>query len=230
MSKIITKKAAAPQQITSWSFSRLNRYEECPTRAKFNYIDRLTEPGSPAMDRGAAIHKEGEDYLKDALKEIPESYKLLGVELEDAKKLGAKSELEITFNKDWEPTGWFDADAWCRIKVDIMMVEDKTVRIIDIKTGKNRGGYEDQLDLYALAALLTLPDHDHVVAELWFVDSGEIIATSHGSYSQKDVPDLKAKWTQRVKPMLADTMFAPRPGPYCRYCPFAKAKGGKCEY
>ena len=227
---IITKKVAAPQQITSWSFSRLNKYEECPARAKFNFIDRLPEPGSPAMDRGAAIHKEGEDYLKGVLTEIPESYKLLGVELEEVKQLGAKSELEITFNKDWEPTGWFDADAWCRIKVDIMLVDDKTIRIIDIKTGKNRGGYEDQLELYALAALLTLPDHDHVVAELWFVDSGEIIATSHGSYSQKDVPELKEKWNQRVKPMLVDTMFAPRPGAYCRYCPFAKVKGGKCEY
>lgn len=230
MSKIEVKKAAATKALSAWSYSRLNVYEQCPFKFKLTALDGLKEPGSPAMDRGTQIHKQGEFYLKGELKEIPEAYKLLALELEEIKDLGAKAELEVTFTKDWKPTGWFAEDAWLRIKIDAIALDHDTVRIIDIKTGKNRGGYEDQLELYAIAALVMYPDVKHIAAELWFVDSGEIIATSHGAYTHEMLQGLKDKWESRIEPMFNDTILAARPNQWCGFCHFRKANNGPCEY
>jgi RecB family exonuclease len=227
---IEVKKKAAPQVIQAWSFSRLNEYESCPKKSYFKVIEKLKEPGSEAMDRGAAIHKEGEDYLKGLLEEVPPSFAGLGQELAEAKMLGAKSEVEATFRKDWTSCGWFDEDAWLRVKIDMLLVQDGVVRIVDFKTGKNRGGYEDQLELYALTALLIYPDCKDVSCELWFTDSSEIIGTKAGTYNAGHLDDLKKKWEKRVTPMLCDTIFAPRPSSACKWCWFSQSKTGKCEY
>jgi hypothetical protein len=231
---VVTKKAAAAKGITAWSYSRLNSYETCPFKFKLTVIDGLKEPGSLAMDRGSAIHAEGEAYLKNQVQELPASYKLLAEEMETARKNGVMSELEITFTKEWTPTGWFDADAWLRIKIDMYYPRGTgdVVRIDDIKTGKNRGGYEDQLELYCLAALIMDPEAKHAEANLLFVDSGEVIGTSHGAYTQKDVPALKTKWEKRVKPMFIDDLWAPSPNQYCRYCYFRNGGpgGSQCTY
>lgn len=230
MAKIVTKKKAATQAITAWSFSRLTAYENCPLKFKLTVIDKLKEPASPAMERGKNIHTQGELFLKGTVAGVPESFKLLAVEMEDARVHAAESELEVTFNKDWGITGWFEPDAWLRIKIDVLLRKDDTVRIIDLKTGKNRGGYEDQLELYCLAALIMYPELDSVMAELWFVDSGEVIGTSHGDYKQKDVKKLKKKWENRAKPMFVDDVWAPRPNEYCGYCPFKKGAGNQCVF
>lgn len=227
---IEVKKKAVHKPVTAWSYSRLNTYEQCPLKFKLTVIEGLKEPGSAAMDRGAEVHKQGELYLKDHVKELPDVYKLLALEMEAAKALQAKSELEVTFTKDWGITGWFEKDAWVRIKIDIMVLDKDTMRIIDIKTGKNRGGYEAQLELYAIAALVLYPDIKHIVAELWFVDTGEIVATSHGAYTHAMLPDLKRKWEARVLPMFEDTIWPARPNSFCGFCHFRKANNGPCEY
>ena len=227
---IEVKQKAKLKPLKAWSFSRLNTYEQCPFKFKLTAIEGIREPGSPAMERGSLIHKEGEQYIKGILDELPESYKLLANAMNEVKEQGAEAELEMTFRKDWGVTGWFDADAWVRIKIDILLVSDDTIRIIDIKTGKNRGGYEDQLDLYALAALNLYPEIKNVSAELWFTDTGEIIATSKGMYTAAMLPDLKKKWEKRVVPMFEDTIYPARPNKFCGFCHFRKANNGPCEY
>jgi hypothetical protein len=224
------KKKAAPQHITAWSYSRLSEWEGCPKKSYFKVIEKLKEPGSEAMERGSKIHKEGENFLKGLLEEVPETYKLLAQELAEVKMLGAKSEVEATFTKDWQSCGWFDAEAYLRIKIDIVVAQDGVIRLIDIKTGKNKGGdtYKDQLELYALAAMLIFPDISGISAELWFVDSGEIIGTS--AYKPSQLEELKARWEKRIVPMMNDTIFAPRPSSACKWCWFSQSKTGKCEY
>lgn len=233
MSTIQTKKKAAAKGVTAWSYSRLATYEQCPLKFKLTVIDGVKEPGSPAMDRGSAIHAEGEAFLKNPSLPLPASYRLLAQEMEDARsKHKVQSELEITFTKDWLPTGWFDADAWLRIKIDMYYPREhydgQTVRIDDIKTGKNRGGYEDQLELYCLAALIMDPKAERAEANLLFVDSGEVIGTSHGAYTRKDVESLQRKWEQRVLPMFIDDIWAPTANPFCKWCHAGKVSG--CDY
>ena len=236
MSKIELKsKSTEPKGngVTAWSISRLNTYSQCPFKFKLTAIDRIKEPSSPAMERGSAIHKEAELYLKGDLTELPTSLALVAEEFEELKKLGAQSELEVTFTKDWGITGWFDADAWCRIKIDAMAMQDGTIRIIDFKTGKykpdDNEAYEQQLELYALAALTLYPDIAKVSAELLFVDSGNHVGTKQDSYTHAMLPALRTKWEGKVSPMFVDTMFSPRLNQYCRWCHFRKENGGPCD-
>lgn len=136
MSKIELKsksKEPTGNGVTAWSISRLNTYTQCPFKFKLTAIDKIREPSSPAMERGAAIHKEAEVYLKGADLVVPTSLSLMTTEFLELKEHRAEAELEVTFNKDWGITGWFDKDAWCRIKIDAMVLLGDTIKIIDFK-------------------------------------------------------------------------------------------------
>jgi CRISPR/Cas system-associated exonuclease Cas4 (RecB family) len=219
------------KKITSWSYSRWACYTECPAKAKYKFIDKLPEPGSPAMERGNEIHKMAENYVKGVLKTLPAELKLFSVEIKNLKKQKASPEQSITFTKDWKQCAWNDWDrAWLRIKVDAILINDQVATVIDYKTGKVRDGNEMQLSLYDLGALVAYPKIKVVMSELWYLDHGEVRPITPRQATQKDVPLLKKEWVTRVTPMLNDTKFAPRAGDYCRYCTFRKGNGGPCQY
>jgi CRISPR/Cas system-associated exonuclease Cas4 (RecB family) len=221
------------QKITAWSYSRWTTYEECPYRAKMKFIARHQEPSNPAAERGTAIHKLAEEYLNGERRTVPAELKTLQREFRDARKVdGIRTEAEMAYTAEWNVTGWFDRDAWCRIKIDLL-VPPKTgvTRVVDLKTGRFKPGtYTPQLELYAIAALIAYPEHE-VRAELWFSDHGIVHYGEPAlTYSPDDLPRLKKLWEKRTKAMLSDTKFAPRPGGYCRWCSFSKAKGGSCKF
>lgn len=222
--------------ITSWSFSRWGVYNVCPLKAKYKFIDKLQEPGSAAMDRGTDLHKQCEEYLGKGGR-IPKELKLISNELKLLRKEEAICEAEFAFNKSWEPVGWFDKDTWCRVKADaviepIIDSSSPTVEIKDFKSGKVKEGeseYTLQLELYSLAGLLVYPIAEKATSSLIFIDHGVEIRTE-GEVLRKDLPKLKKKWEVRVKPMLSDKVFKPRPGNACRWCHFSKSKNGPCKF
>jgi hypothetical protein len=114
-----------------------------------------------------------------------------------------------------------------RIKIDFLIKEDDYVLIGDWKTGRVRDSYEPQLELYALAGLLMFPSVNTVDSALYFVDAGRKLEGQR--YTRDDLEMLKAKWTDRVTPMLTDTEFRPTPNQYCKYCSFRKGEGGPCQ-
>ncbi len=216
-----------PQKITSWSYSRLSTYEQCPRKAKYLYIEKKKEPGSPAMERGSEIHKMAEKFVSGTLAKLPVELKAYAAEFKDLKKQNAACEDQWAFNEHWFPTEWFGKDAWCRTVLDIWFVKKDVLVLIDLKTGKIRDGYEDQLSLYALAGFSHEPNIKEVHAQLWYLDQGE---TKDHVFKLADVPKLKKDWKKRVTPMLNDVNYAPRPSGLCRWCHFSQAKQGPCEY
>ncbi len=52
------------KKITSWSFSRWNVYDQCPAKAKYQFIDKLPQPPSKNLERGTLIHKQAECFIK----------------------------------------------------------------------------------------------------------------------------------------------------------------------
>jgi CRISPR/Cas system-associated exonuclease Cas4 (RecB family) len=229
------------QKITSWSFSRWSVYEECPAKAKYKFIDKLKEPGSAAMDRGTALHKLCENYLKSGGR-IHKDIKLIGTTLKDYRKRGALAEADFTFKQDWSATRWDDWNgAWCRIKADVTIPpvvddEEPTAEVHDFKTGgrlklenNDFGEYHTQLELYGLAGLLTFPTAKKVVASLVFIDFGKTIEAPEVLY-RGDEKKLMKKWEVRTKRMLSDTTFKPKPGNACRWCHFRKSNNGPCQF
>jgi CRISPR/Cas system-associated exonuclease Cas4 (RecB family) len=238
---MVTRKVIPIKQIQGWSFSRYNAYKECPLKAKYKFVDKLKEPGSTAMERGNAIHKLAEDYTKGLLKKLPVELQLFKEEFADLKKQKVKFvEEQWTFKADWAQTAWNDWNgAWLRIKTDVSYINTahNALVVIDHKTGKYSerkfAEYEEQLELYGLAGLKQFPTVDVVSPRLWYLDHGIIHPSPDQleiEYARKDEAYLDKKWRAKVKPMLADTTFKPKPGNACTYCHFKKANGGPCKY
>lgn len=237
-----------PNKITSWSFSRWSTYNQCPLKAKLKFIDKMAEPGSPAMERGSKIHTDIEHYIKGAVPRLhkdADPTKAFGALFRDLRRAKAKDDDAVSiedtwaYRADWTETTYDDwSHCWLRIKIDCATVEgtedNVVVGIRDWKTGKyrkqNESDYALQLDLYALGALTLYQDTKEVTVQptLVYVDEGVTHAT--GVYTKTDLPRLKKEWTARVKPMLADTKFAPKPNNFCRWCHFRKENGGPCKF
>lgn len=214
------------EKITAWSYSRYGVYEACPLKAKLLYIDKFKEETSAAMEKGKAVHAEIERYLKVPDERVPQSAVKLCADYEELKARKPYVELQVCFNKDWQPVDWFAKDAWCRIAIDALVKEDAYCWVVDHKTGKVRDTYEPQLELYALAALLMFPTVETVDVSLLFVDAGKRLDGQQ--FTRADVDMLKAKWSDRVEAMLTDTEFPATPNMYCGYCAFRKSSGGPC--
>lgn len=233
--------ATPAKQITSWSFTRYSTYQKCPALAKFKFIDKLAEPGSPAMERGNQIHKLAEDFTNGQIKKLPKELGLFKEEFAALKKQKVKFvEESWVFRKDWTQTTWNDWNgAWLRVKTDAAYIntEFNALVIIDHKTGKfndsKNAEYEEQLQLYGLAGLVRHPTVEVVSPRLWYLDQGIIHPNPEDneiSYTRKDEKYLLKLWTGKVKKMLTDTTFKPTPGAACRYCHFRKENGGPCKF
>lgn len=234
----------AIQKITAWSYSRLRDWETCPLKAKFKHIDRLKEPDNPAMARGSEIHKLAEDYVKGALKRLPPELKNFKKEFAAMRKgKNVFVEEQLAFNANFElldlETGWFDRAAWCRVKMDLRAVANKVMRLIDHKTGKQKAEHYDQLEFYALIGFILEPTIDEVHAELWYLDMSGEKKVLHERFYRKEFDKIKQRWLRRVKPMLCDTEFHPKPNPGCRFCYFNASETtyrgdpkpkGKCRF
>lgn len=227
--------------IKSWSFSTWSTYEECPAKLKFKKVDKLVEPSSPALEHGIQMHSLCEAYLRGTAKRVPKEVAKISTRLKELKLHKAVPEAEFTFKQDWAPTHWKDwKDAWVRVKADavippIVDEEAPVVEVIDFKTGGEKklrsgdfGDYMLQLELYALSGLLTYSTAASAKTSLVFIDHGEQVVGE--VYQRKDLPALKKRWEARVKRMLADTVFRPKPGNACRWCHFRKGNNGPCSF
>lgn len=225
--------AAKTQRVTAWSFSRWSDYETCPERFKHKHIDKLPDPSGPAAQRGGELHQLCERFLTGTIKEVPVELEGFAAELRTLRRVKAKPEAEWALNEKLEPTGWFDADCWVRVKTDAHFLKRRALTVVDFKSGKMRSGYEPQLELYALAGFAMYPDAATVVAELWFLDHNTIVGgfDDVGMFErERDFAQLESTWRGRTRMMLADARFAPTPGMHCTWCPYSKKKSGPCKF
>ncbi len=247
--KKVVKKKKPVKKIKSWSFSRYSLYNQCPLKLKLSAIDKIKEPGSPALIRGRDIHDMAEKYIKGQLPKMPIELALFKKEFTMLKGRYKKRLKAIVvednwaFTKDWNETRWDDwVNCWVRIKLDCAHeIKDGVLIITDWKTGKIRPEdvvkYMEQLSLYALAAFLLHPYLTEVRPRLAFLDHGVYFPGPNDEevvYYPNDVNMLKKLWSKRVRPMLNDTKFAPKPNRFCGWCFYRASNkangGGQCKY
>lgn len=219
--------------VTAWSYSRYADYKQCPLKFKLKHIDRLGGGGSsPAMERGSQIHKEGEAYLKAASRprKVPDSYKHFAEEMAQLHGLTPLVEQQWGFTKNWSPTGWFGKDTWLRIVCDVSVkYEDNTVDLIDFKTGRKYDTNEEQVELFSASAFMMWPEVESVQTRLWYLDAeddNEVLRT----YTRADFEKIRKGWEKKIVPMFKDKRFAPTPNDRCKWCDFAKSRGGPCKF
>lgn len=219
--------------VTSWSYSRYAAYEQCPLQFKLRYIDKLPEPESPSFRRGNEVHKALADYIVGKRDALPDAvtdryHKALYAEMRAIAPEDKQVEQQWAFTASWEPTGWFAKDAWLRSVLDFAtLYDDMSAEVVDHKTGKRYGSNDDQMELFAVALMAKFLPAQKVTTRLVYVDTGD---QEFGEYTRDEFTKIKSKWEGKVRPMLSDTTFLPRPNEKCRFCNFSKSKGGPCRY
>lgn len=222
-------------ELKSWSFSRYNDYKQCPLKFKLKYLEKISEPPGPAIARGQELHDNAAAFITGKAPKLHADLKAnYGEEFKRLRAAHKKRTSGMTvedtwaFTAEWEQTTWNDwVRCWVRIKLDCGFVQPDgvTYRIKDWKTGKFRGAdsdknaeYMEQLELYALAAMLLMPHVERVIPSLEYVDADVQFPPEPLVFTRADIPRLKKLWAARVAPMFRDKKFAPRPNSLCKFC------------
>ena len=244
--------------LTSWSFSVYCSYIKCPLSVCFEKIQkiRITEPPNPFFAKGDCAHATAEQFvtgagrvpsLKITLPPVEPGGSEIKVDLTSVKPLLVQlrkrkdvvTEQEWAFTREWKPTGWFDKDAWLRMKTDVCghTLEPPTVDIWDWKTGKiHVEDHQLQRSLYGLGGLLLVKlgvlaggsKDVKLTAQHVYIDGG---ATATEVFAMKDLEPLRRGWLARIEYMMKDTQYPAKPSSMnCRFCKFNKNRtGGPCD-
>ena len=204
------------------SFSSIKMYENCPLRYYHQRIIKsVQDKGSDATLYGERIHKALEDRLRDGteLSDEAKHFEGLAKKVEQSTK-GAKLhlEMEMTLNADLEPTGWWDADAWLRSKIDVLVLYKDKAHVLDWKTGKRRVDFM-QLELFALQVFKHFPEINTVNSTFIWLKEKSIDSEQ---FTRDQAPDM---WRtlldkiRRIELSLEKDKWPARPSGLCRFCP-----------
>ena len=213
------------------SYSSMRMFDNCPLRYYRQRIKKdVVDHGGEASIYGERVHESFELRLKNKTPLPPELGKheklCLGVE-----KLAVggllEPEKEMVLTKDLNVTGWYDDDAWLRLKADVVVVtRDKQAVCLDWKTGKRRPDFF-QLQLGALQIFQHYPDVKRVATSfVWLKDNA---ALDSEGYTLDNKPMIEAKLrskVERIEEALFEDVWPAKPGPLCNYCPAAST----CSY
>ena len=220
--------------ISSWSYTKLIDFEQCPYRAKLKYLDRVPEAKSEAADRGTMIHKLAEDYVPGQIKKLPTELRHFAPEFDALRreyKAGHVSlEGEWGFDKDWMPAPW--KSAWLRVKGDaIATVPGQPAVVIDYKTGARFGNemkHGEQVQLYAIATFIRNPELKNIIVELWYLDKDEL---TQMEYTRDHALRYVQVFEKRALKLTTAKQFPANPNMFtCKWCPFGPNKGNQCEF
>ena len=218
--------------VTAWSYSRWHTYDVCPLQFKLKNIDKLPEPGTPAMRRGNELHVATAQFLTGKASVLPADvmqHQSVTSLIREVQAFPDKLvEQQWGFTQQLEPTGWFGKDTWYRAVLDVaLLYEDCTGEVIDWKSGRKYGENKEQMELFALSFMWKYKPTKHVTTRLVYFDSGE---QELMEFPIGDKERLTKKWLAKVEPMFKDTTFAPHPGKHCARCSFSRSTGGQCAF
>jgi hypothetical protein len=205
------------------SYSALKQFEDCPQRYYRQRIVRdVVDTGGTASIYGDRIHKQIEARLKDKTPLPDESLNLEGLcrSLEEAAgNCEILTEKELVLNDHLEPTGWWDADAWLRSKLDVLVVNGSRAIVIDWKTGKRRPDFF-QMELFAVQVFKHYPEVNEVITTLvWLKDK----SVDTERYTRD--PDANRIWAdvlgkiRRIHDAAEAEVWPAKPSWLCDYCP-----------
>lgn len=212
----------------SHSYSSIKLFENCPLRY---YRQRITkevkDEGGEASLYGERIHALLEKHLKgaDIDKEVAAYEPLCASVMRIAHGGDLHIEKELVLTENLTPTGWWDADAWLRSKLDVLVIKDSTAVVMDWKTGK-RNADQFQMQMFAAQVFKHFPDVRRVKTSLVWLKTMEM---DTNQYNRGDANSIWAEVMtriQRIHDAYDHGNWPARPSGLCRYCPCRH----DCEY
>ena len=213
--------------MTSWSYSKLNQFETCPSQYAAERVYKTAErTTNPQAIWGTEVHEALEYRLRDG-KPLEERFEHYAQVAQAVEKMTGTAffELEVALTKDKTVTYWEDSEAWGRGILDVLIVLNDEAIVIDWKTGKVKDDYL-QLQLFALFVFHTFPKVNKVTAIfkwLKFKQSDKAV------YQRADIDTL---WkpilekVERLEEAHETDSFVTRPSGLCR----AHCSNTLCEY
>lgn len=211
----------------SWSLSRLQSFESCAAKYKYQYLDKLPSTPNPAMARGLMKHKVMEDYMNGVGGALPTELAHYGIFLDAARQKNGKAEIKLGLKRDWTPCDFDDPEVWWRGVLDLLVLEEVQAIVYDWKTGKIYDSHDDQKFLYAIAVLATYPDLMQVRAIHVYLDQGK---NREKTLHRDQAFILRGGYEVRVDRMQSSPEYIPNPTFMCRYCSFSKENQGPCRF
>ena len=173
------------------------------------------------------MHTMAEDFVKGTIPFVPTEIVKIAVQLETYKSVGAHAEAVWLLDYKWTPTESND-EAWVKSIIDLHYPVKDVVYVKDYKSGQMYDDHREQLELYGIMALMKYPEAKRVETSALYMDTG--YEGMEGSIIRAMIPKLVDKWHTSAVTMMEDNDYDPKPGTACRWCPYAKAKGGPCVY
>jgi hypothetical protein len=230
--------------IFRWSFSQWETYNQCPAKWKYQYVMRLPRSTAPAAARGTIIHESVESYIKGEF--VSDEYvhpavkrKFIPIldEFKDHPNGARYTEFKLALDFDWNLVPESHPSASCVMVLDAVRVggawqgpdkgeDDGLVRIGEWKSGSPKDTHPDQRKMYAMAGFAQWNAKSVEVTTYYLEDTAPParLTVADTAYDR-----LKAFWTERRDLMIRDEICAPRAGFYCKWCDYAKTKGGPCH-
>jgi hypothetical protein len=155
------------------------------------------------------------------------------------KTKGVSTQESIVLDSSWRRVSQFTKGAWARLKLDVLVLKPKIAEVIDWKSGnisqgmiRERPEYHDSMRAYQMAVLSVYPQAE-ASAKMVFLDAAPKLEDPTKSLpilKRIDLDKARKDWEAKIAPMFKDEKFNPRPGFYCRWCPYRKDNGGPCAY
>lgn len=205
----------------SHSYSSIKLFENCPLRY---YRQRITkdvvDEGGEASKYGERIHAFLENRLKGSgLNAEIAQYEPLCLSVE---KLARQGELyiekELVLTDNLTATGWWDADAWLRSKLDVLVIVGDEAVVMDWKTGK-RNADQFQMQMFAAQVFKHYPDVQRVKTSLVWLKTMEMDTNTYERSSMNAIWAEIMKRIQRIHSSLEHDNWPAKPSGLCRYCP-----------
>jgi hypothetical protein len=205
----------------SHSYSSIKLFENCPLRYYRQRIKKdVTDTGGEASKHGERIHAFLENRLKGT--DLPQEVAHYEPLCTSVEKMASTGELyvekELVLNENLTPTGWWDADAWLRSKLDVLVIVGHDAVVMDWKTGKRKAD-NFQMDMFAAQVFKHYPEVQRVKTSLVWLKTMEMDTEQFTRLDMNAIWAEVMKRIQRIQDAYEHSNWPARPSGLCRYCP-----------
>lgn len=180
----------------------------------------VVDEGGEASKYGERVHSFLENRLKGS--ELPQEAAQYEPLCEMVERIAKSGELhiekELVLSENLTPTGWWDADAWLRSKLDVLVIKDHTAVVMDWKTGKRRPDFF-QMQIFAAQVFKHYPQVQQVKTILVWLKTLE---QDTETYNRLNINEAWADiigHIRRIYTSYEHDNWPARPSGLCRYCP-----------
>lgn len=208
----------------SHSYSSIKDFEGCPKRYhEVRILKKFKSQDTDATRYGTEAHSAFEHFVRDSTP-LPPAFERYRSFVEPLRAITGERfcERKMAITETFAPCEFFAKDVWFRGIPDLLIVNGRTARVVDYKTGKS-SRYADTAQLELLAGMVFAyhPEVEVVKGLLLFVVPGDVVKAD---FKREDFAQIMSKWAGRanaVEAALRSGVWNPRPSALCRFCPVA---------